>query len=163
MDWERWGELLFLIGLFLNVAGLVIPLYPAFLVMWLMGLGYLLAMGLEAAHIAFFAVFTLLALLGMLADNLLAGWGAARGGASPWVIGLALLVGLAATFLWPPLGGCIAMPLTVLLVETLRRQSLTHGWQALRGWLAGWGWALVVRVVLGLAMVGVWVLWALYT
>ncbi len=163
MDWEFWGELLFLLGLLLNVAGLVVPLYPGFLVMWLMGLGYLLVVGFRAAHVAFFVVFTLLAVLGMVADNVLAGWGAARGGASGWTITLALLVGLVATFLWPPLGGCVAMPLTVLLVESLRQRGMEQGWRAVRGWLYGWGWSLVARVLIGLVMTGVWVAWALYT
>jgi uncharacterized protein YqgC (DUF456 family) len=148
-------QLFMLVGLF----GLVVPVFPGIVVMWLAALGYGLLGGWSTLGIVIFVFLTLLMILGTTVDNLLMGVGARRGGASWLSIGLALLFGIAGTLLWPPIGGIIAAPLSVLLLEYLHRRNWSEAWSAFRGLATGWGLSFVVRFGIGVVMMLLWWLW----
>jgi uncharacterized protein YqgC (DUF456 family) len=148
-------QLFMLVGLF----GLVVPVFPGIVVMWLAALGYGILGGWSTLGIVIFVFLTLLMILGTTVDNLLMGVGARRGGASWLSIGLALLFGIAGTLLWPPIGGIIAAPLSVLLLEYLRRRNWSEAWGAFRGLATGWGLSFVVRFGIGVVMMLLWWLW----
>jgi uncharacterized protein YqgC (DUF456 family) len=148
-------QLFMLVGLF----GLVVPVFPGIVIMWLAALGYGVITGFSGLGIAVFAVLTILMIAGTTIDNVLMGAGARKGGASWLSIGVALIAGIAGTLLWPPIGGIIAAPLSVLLIETLRTKDLSKSWLALRGLAAGWGLSFVVRFGIGLVMMLLWWLW----
>ncbi len=156
-------ECILFLAMALTTLGLVVPLFPGFIVLWLIALGYLFVVGWQGWNLAFFAVLTLLAIAGMLADNVLVARGAAQGGASWWSIGLALLAGLVGTFLFPPWGGFVAAPLALFLAEYYRHREMEKTWASVKGMVKGWGWATVARVALGALMTLVWGLWALWT
>ena len=162
-SWEFWLECVFFLLMALTTLGLVIPLFPGFIVLWLIVLGYLLVVGWQGWNLVFFVVLTLLAIAGMLVDNVAVGMGAARGGASWTGILLALLAGVVATLLFPPFGGFVAAPAVLFLVEYYRRRDLNQTWSALKGLAKGWGWAIVARVALGALMVLIWSAWAWMT
>ena len=77
-----------------------------------------------------FVIITLLALVGSLADNLFMGAGARKGGASWLSIVVALSAGILGTIIFPPIGGLIAAPLAVLLLEYYRLRDWQQAWQA---------------------------------
>jgi len=63
-------------------------------------------------------------------DNLLAGYGMYQGGATWLSIEVALLAFAAGTIFFPPLGGLVAAPLSVLLLEFLRKKTCAKpGWR----------------------------------
>jgi hypothetical protein len=153
--------LLLIVQFFMLVGliGLVVPIFPGLLIMWLAALGYGIAAGFETLGIVLFAFISLLALAGSLADNLLMGAGARRGGASWLSIFVALSVGILGTILFPPVGGLIAAPLAVLALEYYRLRDWTAARQAVFGMAKGWGLSLAARLVIGFLMMGLWWIW----
>lgn len=148
-------QIFMLIGLF----GLILPIFPGTVVMWLAALGYGIVNGFSTLGIVLFVVITILMLAGTIIDNVLMGAGARKGGASWLSIGAALVAGVAGTLLWPPVGGLIAAPLAVLLLELKRTDDLGKAWQALLGLAKGWGLSFIFRFGIGVLMMGLWWLW----
>jgi len=148
-------QIIMLVGLF----GLVIPVFPGTVVIWLAALGYGAVSGFGTLGVILFVIITLLMLAGTVIDNVFMGAGARKGGASWLSIGVALLAGAAGTLLLPPFGGLIAAPLAVLLLEAYRNKSMEKGWKALRGLATGWGLSFIVRFAIGLLMMALWWLW----
>jgi hypothetical protein len=146
-----------LVGLF----GSLVPFFPGLLIIWLAALGYGLIAGFGTLGTVLFILTTLLLVAGMLVDNLLAGYGAFQGGASWLSITVALLAFMAGTIFFPPLGGLIATPLAVLLLEFVRKKNMRQAWLAVRGLAAGWGVSYAVRFVIGIVMILFWWLWVL--
>lgn len=150
-------QLFMLVGL----VGLVVPVFPGLLVMWLAALGYGLVTRFETVGIIVFSLLTILMLVGSTVDNLVMGAGARKGGAAWLSIGVALAAGVIFTFVFPPIGGIIAAPLAVLLFEYLRVRDWQKAWQALRGLATGWGLAYFLRMGIGIIMMVLWWIWAL--
>lgn len=161
MDQALNYVLLFLVQFFMLVGliGLVAPIFPGLLIMWLAALGYGIASGFSTLGIVLFVIISLLALAGSLADNLLMGAGARQGGASWLSIFVALGAGILGTILFPPIGGLIAAPAAVLLLEYSRLRDWTLARQAVFGMAKGWGLSVAARLVIGVAMMGLWWIW----
>ena len=152
-----WIPLIFmLVGLF----GLIIPIFPGLVVIWLAALGFGLVVGFDAMGIFIFILITLGMVAGSLVDNFLMGAGARVGGASWLTIVVGIIAGVLGTFLLPFIGGIILAPLAILLLEYIRRRDWKMAWQATRGLLFGWGLSFLVRFGIGLFMVGAWLVWA---
>ena len=160
---ENWLEIskivLIQIVLLVGLFGLIVPIFPGILVMWLATLGYGILSGFSTLGVVIFVLLTILMLAGSLADNFLMGAGARQGGASWLSIAVALIAGIVGTIVFPPFGGIIAAPLAVLLLEYLRRKDLRQAWSALRGLAAGWGLSFFVRFAIGVLMILLWWLW----
>lgn len=151
-----WVTLFFML---LGLLTLLIPILPGLVIMWLAALGYGIASGFNTLGIVLMVIITILAVAGSLVDNLFMGVGARRGGASWSTILVALVAGLVGTVAFPPLGGFIAAPLAVLLLEYIKLGDLGKAWAALRGMAAGFGAAVVVRFLIGLIILSLWILW----
>lgn len=148
-------QFLMLVGL----VGLLLPIFPGLLVMWLAALGYGVLYGFSTLGIVLYAIITILVIAGSFADNVLMGAGARKGGASWKTIIVAMVAGLLGTVAFPPLGGLIAAPIAILLLEYSRLREWDKAWQALKGMAAGWGLSFVARFVIGLIVMGLWWLW----
>lgn len=149
-------QIFMLVGLF----GLFVPAFPGILVMWLAALAYAIFSGWGGGWgIACFVLMTLLMIGGEVADNLLMGMGARRGGASWWSIAAALLAGLVGTLVFPPIGGLIAAPLVVLLLEYRRQGEWEAAKKALKGLATGWSLSFALRFGIGLGILLLWWLW----
>ena len=144
-----------------GLLGLVIPVYPGTVVMWLAALGYGIVSGFSTLGIVLFVIITLLMLVSTVIDNVLMSMGARQGGAAWKSILLAVAAGLIGTIIFPPIGGLIAAPLVVLVLEYRRHRDWEKAFLALRGMAVGWGLAFVVRFGLGLLMIILWVIWDL--
>jgi uncharacterized protein YqgC (DUF456 family) len=149
-------QVIMLVGLF----GLLIPLFPGIVVMWLAALGYGVVTGFSSTlGIVLFVIITLLMLAGTLADNVLMGAGARQAGASWLSIGAALAAGVVGTLLVPPIGGLVAAPAAVLLVEYWRSKDWQQAVLALQGLARGWGLSFFARFGIGAVMMVLWWLW----
>lgn len=148
-------QMLMLVGLF----GLIVPVFPGLVVMWLAALGYGVASGFSTLGIVLFVIISILMVVGSFADNLLMGAGARKGGASWTTIAVALAAGVIGTLLLPPIGGLIAAPAAVVLLEYSRLRDWQKAMQALRGLATGWGLSFVVRFIIGVIIQLLWWLW----
>ncbi len=145
-----------LFGLF----GLVVPIFPGNVVMWVSALIYGLIFGFGRLGGILFAIISLLMLAAVLADNVLMGAKAREKGAAWISILLALVAGVVFTFIFPPIGGIIAAPLVLFLMEYLRLQDSEEATKVVKALLVGWGMAFVVRFGLGVVMMILWGIWA---
>lgn len=146
-----------LVGLF----GLFVPAFPGLVIIWLSALVYgILGGGYDWVGILLFILISILLLVGTLGDNVLVGAGARKGGGS-WVsIILAMIAGVLGTVLFPPFGGLIAAPLTVLLLEYWRKRDFKQALSVLRGLAIGWGLTFFLRFGVGVLMILLWLVWA---
>jgi uncharacterized protein len=153
-----WVILLIMLG---GLGGLIIPIFPGIVVIWLAALGYGVASGFGTLGIVLFGLISLLMIAGVTVDNLLMGVEARQRGA-PW---LTLLIGATAgilgTLLLPPIGGLITAPLIILLLEYRRQGNWQMAVQTLRGLALGWGKAFIARFAIGVLMVIFWLIWAI--
>ena len=146
-----------LVGLVL----LIVPIFPGITVIWVAALLYGIVTGFDTLGIVIIVLITLGMIAGISADNLLMGAGARRGGASWLTIIVALIAGIAGTVLFPPIGGLIAIPIAIFLIELLRNREWRSAWRATRGVALGWGLSFLVRFGIGLVMISAWMIWAL--
>lgn len=158
LDTSIFGLTLFV--MLVSLFGLIIPIFPGILVIWLAALGYGIVTGFGTLGIVMFVFITLLMIAGEIIDNLLMGAGARRGGASWTSILVGMAAGILGTIIFPPIGGLIAAPGAVLLVEYLRGRDWDKAWRATRGLALGWGLAFFARFGIGIVMIGVWLIWA---
>jgi len=147
-----------LVGLF----GLIIPIFPGNVVMWLAALVYGLVFGFGRLGGIMFAIITLLMLVAVAADNVLMGAKAREKGADWGSIILALIAGVVGTMIFPPIGGLIAAPIALYLAELQRRRDAEEAMNVVKALLTGWGLAFIVRFGLGVVMFGLWGIWAYF-
>lgn len=150
--------LIYLIMAF-GLVGMVIPVYPGVVIIWAAALVHGLVTGFAVLEIWVLVLLTLLMIAGTLVDNVLMGGKARQSGASWLAIALALVSGLAGTFLFPPFGGIIASPLVLFVLEVIRHRDSALAWQTTRSLLSGWGLSFLARLAVGLIMILIWALW----
>jgi uncharacterized protein YqgC (DUF456 family) len=142
---------------------LILPILPGLVIIWLAALGYGLLAGFGTLGWIIFAILTVLMLAGSVVDNILMGASAHKEGAPWWVILLAMLAAIAGSILIPIpiLGGILAALFTLFAIEWLRRKDWRKALLSIKGMMIGWGWAFVIRFIIGLVMIGLWLIWAL--
>ena len=148
-------QVIILIGL----VGLIIPIFPGLVVIWLATLVYGVATGFTSLGWGMFALITILMIFGSLADNIFMGAGARKGGADWKTIGIALLGGLAGTLIFPPFGGLIVLPLAVFALEFWRQREWKKAGKAVGGLAIGWGVTYLVKLGIGIVMMMGWWVW----
>ncbi|HEX7621283.1 MAG TPA: DUF456 domain-containing protein [Anaerolineales bacterium] len=141
---------------------LVIPILPGLVIIWVSALGYGIAAGFGALGWIMFALITVLMLAGSILDNVLMGAQAHKEGAPWWVVLIAMASAIIGSILIPIpiIGGILATLLVLFLIEWLRLKDARKALASMRGMLIGWGWAVVFRVIIGLIMIGLWLIWA---
>ena len=150
-------SLVMAVGLF----GMVLPIYPGVTIIWAAVLIHGVATSFAFLEIWVLVVITILMIAGTLVDNLLMGGKARQAGASWLSIGGALLAGLLGTFVFPPLGGIIAAPTLLFLLEYSRLRDSQEAWNVTKGLLTGWGLSFIARFTIGLAMIVIWAIWGM--
>ncbi|HTP00121.1 MAG TPA: DUF456 domain-containing protein [Anaerolineales bacterium] len=149
-----------LIGLF----GLLIPVFPGLLIMWLAVLLYAV---LESAggrmgwpQWTLFAAITGLMIAGNFVDNIIIAR-KMRDRAIPWMsIGLAMVTGFFASIAFTPLIGIVAAPLALFGAEWLRLRRGRMAFASARNYMVAWGWSFAAIFGIGLLMIGLWIMWA---
>ncbi len=145
-----------LVGLF----GLIIPIFPGEIVIWMGVLFYGLVNGFSTWGIFLFILISLLAIAGSFTDNVFMARRARKEGASWWSLFFGALGGIGGTIFFPPFGGLIGAPLLLLVSEYWRQRKWRKAFRITRGLIIGWGWSVLVRFGIGLVMILLWGLWA---
>ena len=151
------------ITLTVMLAGLlVLALLPGLVIIWAAALGYGLVAGFGTLGWSMFAILTVLMLAGTVVDNVLMGKSAHKEGAPWWAILVAMVAAIVGTFLIPipVIGGILAALGTLFVIECIRRKDWRKALASLKGMAIGWGWAFVIRFIIGLVMIGLWLIWA---
>lgn len=149
-----------LIVLLVSWAAMVIPAFPAPAVMWVFTLIYGLLKGFGSGGVIYFIVITLLTIFALLVDNLLMLGGARQAGARWSSLFVAFVAGTFGSLLLTPLLGIPITILALFLVEYARQKDSDQAWRATKSMIFGWGTSVVVRLLLGLAMLILWAMWA---
>jgi uncharacterized protein YqgC (DUF456 family) len=149
-----------LVGLF----GLIVPVFPGLTVMWLATLVYALLQHTAGRMTGWgwfaFAVITILMIGGNVVDNIII-TAKMRDRFIPWgSILIAFAAGILASIFFTPLTGLFAAPLGLFLAELRRLKNQNEAWESTKAYMIGWGWAFGARFIIGLVMIGSWMLWA---
>jgi uncharacterized protein YqgC (DUF456 family) len=141
---------------------LVIPILPGLVIIWVAALGYGISAGFGLLGWVMFVIITVLMLAGSILDNLLMGAQAHKEGAPWWVVLLAMAAAIIGSILIPIpiIGGILAALLVLFLTQWIRLKDTQKAFASMRGMLVGCGWAFVFRFIIGLVMVGLWLIWA---
>ncbi|MBG7610500.1 MAG: DUF456 domain-containing protein [Anaerolineae bacterium] len=141
--------------------GLFIPIFPGNVIIWTAALIYGLIFGFGTLGGVLFGVLTFFMVIAVLADNFFMGAKAREKGAAwPSVIA-ALGAAIVFTFVFPPIGGLIAAPLVLYLLENRRLGDSQKTMEIVKAMMWGLGLSFVTRFTLGLAMIVLWSIWAI--
>ncbi len=151
--------LMMLVGL----AGIILPVLPDMILIWGGALLYGLLVGWGRYGAWLFAAITVLGLIGLLADALVSGLGARRGGASFWSSVGGLVIGIIGLFVGGPLGLVVGMLAGIFLIEYWIHQDTDRAMRAMFGMGVGYGASFIVKIFLGLGMIATWIAWVIST
>ncbi len=142
------------------VGMITLPILPGLVIIWVASLGYGLVAHFGTLGWIMFAIITVLMLVGSILDNVLMGTSAHKEGAPWWSIVVAMLAAIAGNYALPIIGGILAALLTLFLIEWIRLKDWRRALSSMRGMLVGCGWAFVFRFIIGMVMIGLWLIWA---
>ena len=157
-------ETLTLFALIVGLLGLIVPVFPGLVVMWLGTLVYAILQN-SAGNMSgwkwfIFGIITILMISGSIADNLIIAR-KMRDKYVPWSSILwAFLAGIVASIFFTPIIGLVAAPVGLFLAESSRLKNRDAAVESTKAYMIGWGWAFGARFLIGLAMIGFWMLWA---
>lgn len=157
-------ETLTLFVLLIGLFGLIVPVFPGLTIMWLAAVVYALiqnARGLMTGWDWFLLVLiTLLMVGGNIVDNIIIAR-KMRDKYIPWSsIILAFITSIIASIFLTPVVGLLAAPVALLVIEYLRLKDHRKALDSTKTYVIGAGWAFLARFTIGLAMIGLWMLWA---
>jgi hypothetical protein len=157
-------ETLTLLALIVGLLGLIVPVFPGLVIMWLGTLLYALiqnaAGNMTGGKWFVFGIITVLMITGSIVDNLIIAY-KMRDKYIPWSsILFAFGAGLVASIFFTPLIGLVAAPVGLFLAESRRLKDKDAAVASTKAYMIGWGWAFGFRFLIGLAILGLWMLWA---
>jgi uncharacterized protein YqgC (DUF456 family) len=168
-DWLQFAsqvilETLTLFAMLVGLAGLIVPVFPGLTIMWLATLVYALLQNVAGKMTGwdwfFFVLITLFMIGGNIVDNIIIA-AKMRDQFIPWSsILIAFAAGIVASIFLTPLIGLVAAPLGLFLAELNRLKDRDKAIASTKAYLIGWGWAFGARFMIGLIMIGSWMLWA---
>jgi uncharacterized protein YqgC (DUF456 family) len=142
-----------------GLAGALIPWFPDIVLIWGAGLAYGILVGWGVWGPWLFALMTVAALVGVIAELAVGAAGARVGGASGWGILVGLVLAVLGFILFSPLGALAGLALGMLLVEGWRHRNLRKAASATLGAVVGWGASFLVKFSVSLWMVVLWGVW----
>ena len=157
-------ETLTLFALIVGLLGLVVPIFPGLVIMWLGTLVYALLQNASGNMTNWkwfiFGIITLLMITGSIADNIILAR-KMRDKYVPWSsILFAFAASLVASLFFTPLIGLAAAPVGLFLAESRRLKDREAAVDSTKAYMIGWGWAFGARFLIGLVMIGFWMIWA---
>ena len=157
-------ETLTLFALIVGLLGLVVPIFPGLVIMWLGTLVYAIlqnaAGNMSGWKWVIFGIITLLMITGSIADNIIIAR-KMRDKYVPWSsILFAFGASLVASLFLTPLIGLAAAPVGLYLAESRRLKNNEAAIESTKAYMVGWGWAFGARFAIGLVMIGFWMIWA---
>src|SRR5512141_1751676 len=149
-------EIFTLFALVVGLLGLIVPVFPGLVIMWLGTLVYAIlknAAGNMTDWKRFlFGVITILMITGSIVDNIIIAR-KMRDKYVPWSSILwAFAAGLVASLFFTPLIGLVAAPAGLFLAESSRLKNRDAAIDSTKAYMIGWGWAFGARFLIGLVM-----------
>jgi len=169
-DWPLFGELLLqwltLTFMLIGLIGMVIPIFPGIMVIWLSSLIYAM---LEAYagkmgiwDWLLFGLITILMVVGNFIDNIIIARKLRETG-TPWKsIGIGYAAGLISSLFLTPFAALLITPLALYAAEYWRLRDPRQAFDSAKGWLIGFGWTLLALMGIGALMILFWLLWVWY-
>lgn len=152
--------LLILLGMLVSLCGLIVPIFPGLIVIWVLALLYGILSGFGMLGAVLFVVITVLAILGEISDNLLMSKKARQEGARWLSIAFAFVAGIVCSIVFTPLAGIAAALGGLFLAEFVSSKDYRKALAVTKGMAIGWGWSFVARFGIGLMMIALWAIWA---
>jgi uncharacterized protein YqgC (DUF456 family) len=157
-------ETLTLFALIVGLLGLIVPVFPGLVVMWLGALLYALIQNAAGDMTGWkwliFGIITVLMISGSIVDNFIIAF-KMRDKYIPWSsILFAFAAGIVASIFFTPLIGLVAAPVALFLAESRRLRNNEEAVASTKAYMIGWGWAFSARFLIGLTIIGFWMLWA---
>jgi uncharacterized protein YqgC (DUF456 family) len=143
----------------MGLVGVVIPVLPDLILVWGAALAHGLILGWGTNGPWLFALITLFAIVGILADLWVSGFSARRRGTSWKAILAGLAAGAVGFVILTPIGGLALLLAATFAVEYMRLRDPRRALRGMFGIGVGYGLAFAVKLVLGLAMIALWILW----
>lgn len=168
IDWPFVSEFLLqwitLTFMLVGLLGLVIPIFPGIIVIWLAALFYAVmeatAGNMDIWGWLLFALITVLMIAGNFVDNIIMARKLRETG-TPWSsIAIGFIAGLVSSIFLTPFAALLITPLALYLAEYRRLRNGREAIWSARGWLIGFGWSFLAMFAIGAAMIGLWMLWA---
>lgn len=149
----------------IGIIGVIVPILPGILLIWLSVLAYAIFEGFESIDPITFVFITLIAILTGTADIWMALFGAKTGGASVLsmiygVIGALvgfIVLGAIAPIIGSLFGGILGYSAGVLLGQYQKQRDWNLAFKASLGGLAGWGVATIIQLGGALAILALFV------
>ncbi len=159
--WNTIALIVTFLIMFVGLLGTVLPVLPGTVLILLGALFYAALEGFQSIGWPTLLVLAVLTVVATTADIWVGGLGARAGGASGWSVLAGLAGGLIGLVAFSLPGAIIGAVLGVLISEIVRVRDLRQALKAGGGWAAGWLLSVLVQLVLGLAMVAifVWQVW----
>ncbi len=159
IEWMAAG--LALVIMLVGLAGVVVPVLPDVWLIWVGALVFGLLAGFDGwLGGIIMALLTGLTVLGVVVDLGLGTAAAKQGGASWQAIAASLGLALVGFFVLPPFGALIGALAGLFGVEYLRRgRNAQEALTAVKHYVAGCGWSVVLRLGIGVVMIGLWGVW----
>lgn len=153
-----------LLVLLIGLVGLIVPVFPGLVIMWLGTLLYALIQSAAGNMTGWdwflFGLITVLMIAGSVVDNLIIAY-KMRDKFIPWSSILwAFAAGIVVSLFLTPLVGLVAAPVGLYLAELKRLKDREAALNSTKAYMIGWGWAFGVRFLIGCAIIGFWMLWA---
>ena len=149
-----------LLFILIGLIGIILPILPGTLLIWLAVLAYAIVEGFEAIDWYTFSIITIIALVTGTADLWLSLLGSKKGGASWEAMVVGVIGGIAGFFLLGSLlpivgnliGGIVGYSIGVLIGQYLKHREWKIAAKATAGGLIGWGIATVIQIAGGVLM-----------
>jgi uncharacterized protein YqgC (DUF456 family) len=156
---QVWLTVLSGLLMLLGLAGIVLPVLPSTFLIWLGSLIYGLFGEWGRWGPWIFGFITLLGLASLVADMVLGGAGARLRGASLWGIVGGLIAGVIGLVLFSLPGAVAGLLLGTFAVEYIRFRDMRKAADATIGMGVGYGVSFGVKLLIALAMIGLWLVW----
>lgn len=145
-----------IVVMLIGMAGIVIPVLPGLLLVWMATVGTLLVQGMDPVGWTMAVVLTALFAAGTAATILLPARQGRRGGAPPATFALAGVGAVVGFFVIPVLGLLVGTLLGLFLGERLRLRDNRDAVAATGRVLRAYGMGVLVEAMIGVTMIGVW-------
>lgn len=168
VDWELFVQVFFEVLTFavliFGLLGLLIPVFPGLVVMWIAILVYAIVQAslgnMTWVSWLLFVLITLLMIGGNISDNIIIAKHV-RDKDVPWSSILwSFAAGIVVSLFFTPIIGIIASPVALYLAEWNRLKDKALAMANTKAWMTGWGWSVAARMGIGAVMIAFWGLWA---
>lgn len=148
-------NVLVLLAMLVGTAGIVLPVLPGLLVVWLAFLVWAIDQP-DGSGWVVFAVGTALYGVGLVAQYVYPGRRLRSAGVQTWVIAVSLAVAVVGLFVIPVVGAPVGFVAAIYVLELIRRREHGGAWTATKQAVRAVGLSVGIELVTALAMITSW-------